>query len=727
MVTQKIRATAEKELVKRADGYVVLRVRLLAGDTLTLTGQFNEIELGREYEWLGRYVFHPSYGRQFQAESALLVPATSLLGIEKFLASGRFKGIGAKTAAKIVAHFGALTMETLFEQPERIEEVPGLSSKLREKIRMNFRQEKDFARLGSFLRSHDLPMHLAEKLIAVYGSGTTALQLLQTTPYQIIEDVYGIGFKTADHIAQAIGMRADSDERIAAGLMVVLQEASEDGHLFLPMGEWITRACERLTQDQERVMRVGTLLSGRGAVILEDLGLSDLAVYLPYSHKIEVGIALKLHTLFMGNGNEDAEQVQGYDEQDELLLAGLSDQQQKAAKALLTERFVVLTGGPGTGKTTTVKAVIGLCQKRSYRVILAAPTGRAAKRMTQSADFPATTLHRLLEVGKSSRGGFGFTKDHTNPLEGDVIILDEVSMIDAALFYHFLDALKVGVRLLLVGDPEQLPSVGPGTVLADIIASGLAKVHALDLVFRQGAHSAIVLAAHDVRQGIMPDLTHDRHADFFMIAQEDPQKTAELIEDLVVRRLPVYLSQSALDAIQVISPMRKGYCGIDACNERLSRRLADQDGPTLTHGQRTFHLHDKVMHTKNDYERDLYNGDMGTVVAIYEDSLAVRFFKEDDTLCEEVFSKTELSAIVHAFAISVHKSQGSEYPCVVLPMVREHAVMLQRHLLYTAMTRAKQLLVIVGSTKALSLAVSREAVAKRFSGLYLRIKQDGLP
>ncbi len=723
MVKQKLRATAEKMLVERTDGFVVLRARLASGETVRVTGRLQEMTLGAEYEWLGSFELHPSFGRQFHADSAVMVMPTSELGIERFLASGRFKGIGPKTAHKIVAHFGLRTLDILKDKPEDIALVPGLSKAVVKKAIVALGQQQDLARLGSFLRGHDVPSHVIDKLVQVYGSAATALTIVQESPYQIVDDVFGVGFKTADRIARAIGIAHDAAERVAAALLHVLQAAQEEGHMCLPMGEWIKRASLLLEVPETDVAVIATRIAARTGVVIEDVGLADVAVYHPYMHKVEKEIAihlLRMATITLKPLSEVKEEDHAIPNTD----VSLSQEQEHAAHSVLTHPLVILTGGPGTGKTTTVRRIVSLCAMHDLRVVLAAPTGRAAKRLAQSTGCQAVTLHRLLEVGKLTHGGFGFSRDHHHPLEGDVFIIDEASMIDAPLFFHLLDALPLDARLLLVGDPEQLPSVGPGAILSDVMQSGIFTVHELSLVYRQENHSAILLAAHAVRKGIVPTITHNGASDYFFIQEEDPQKAAELVEDLVARRLPAYLGVRAIEGIQVLTPMRKGYCGVDRLNERLTERLSDQEAASFHVGHRVFHEQDKVMHSKNDYDRDLYNGDMGIVVDASGEELVVQFGFDEQDLREERFGKGDCAALVHAFAISVHKSQGSEYPCVVLPLLREHAVMLHRHLLYTAMTRAKKLLVIVGSVQAFEWAVRKEKSGIRYTGLLHRLQPN---
>ncbi len=714
MATVRIRVTAEKFLVEMDSGFAVLRARLANGDTLRAVGDLRPIQLGSEYELVGRYAFHPEFGKQFQVDSFSQQAPTSTLGIERFLASGRFKGIGPKTAKMIVAHFGASTIEVLMDQPERLAEVPTLSSSRAKRLAAAFAEARDVARLATFLRGHGLPMHLADKLSQRYGSGAAALELLSHHPYQMVEDVRGIGFRTADRIAQAAGISEHSPERLSAALVYVLAAAEEDGHMYLPVEVWTQRAGELLRVDAKEVAVVSGRLLARNTVAAEMYG-DELAVYGLPMFKVEKRITARLCELMAQSGS-DGEGVTVATESE------LTLEQAKAVAAVFASPIVMITGGPGTGKTTAVREIVREADARGLATVLAAPTGRAAQRLAESTGSSAQTLHRLLEMGSPGVSGLQFLRSRERPLVGDVFIVDEASMIDAPLFASFLEALPNGARLVLVGDPEQLPAVGPGQVLRDLIAAGFAPVCALTQVHRQAANSAIIAAAHAVRNGRVPAIKSSEQRDFFFIEENDADKASKLVTDLVTERLPRYLQVDARLGVQVLAPMRKGRCGIDRLNELLSERLTDRNAPKLTSGARVFYLHDKIMNIKNDYEREIFNGDVGLITKVEGERLAV-VFGGDDRRREVWLERTDLGQIVHAYAVSVHKSQGSEYPCVVLPLLREHAVMLHRQLVYTAMTRAKSLLVVVGQRSALELAVQRVDATRRYTHLAERIRE----
>ncbi|PWI57288.1 hypothetical protein BM613_09325 [Sulfoacidibacillus thermotolerans] len=718
MATVQVRGTAEQFLVLSDRGYAVLRVRLANGETVRAVGRISDIALGSECEFVGRYQFHAEYGREFHVESYRAQVPTSLLGIERFLASGRFKGIGPKTAKRIVEHFAEKTLDILREQPEEIAKVPGLTAKRAKAIVTAFAEQEGVAKLGAFFRAHGLPLHLADKVAAKFGGGRQALDMVMDHPFQLIEEITGIGFKTADGIARALGMKLNDPDRLRAALLYTLSQAVDEGHMGLPHAEWIVRTEKLLSLPKEELAAAGGHLIANGRVVLEQMN-GELFVYLLSMYRVETKIALRLRELVQTAAAWDDLETPAPKAVGEIL----TPLQRQAARAIFTYPLVVLTGGPGTGKTTTVRKVVEDAQQYGLRVVLCAPTGRAAKRLADSTGQVALTIHRLLEVGQQGNGHYGFARNRGNRVEGDVFIIDEASMVDAPLFSHLLDALPDGARLLLVGDPWQLPSVGPGQVLRDVIASGMAVVHELQLVFRQAEQSAITRAAHEVRKGKFPDFEKSNESDYYFIQEEDPKQVAALVVDLAARRLPSYLALDARTGIQVLAPMRKGYCGTERLNEALSKRILSETSRGLQVGPRVFRVGDKVMNIKNDYERDIYNGDIGFVTRIQEEGLTLRVgFSEEAREVE--LARADCGQLIHAYAVSVHKSQGSEYPCVVLPLVREHAVMLYRQLLYTAMTRAKLLLVIVGSLQAFELALRRVDAAKRFTRLVDRLQAE---
>jgi len=719
MATERIRATAETFLMTRGDGQAVVRFRLVNGEAVRAVGRLSDVQLGSECELVGRYQYHERFGRQFVVDSLSKVLPTSAVGIERFLASGLFKGVGPQTAHRIVQHFGVRTMQVLQETPEEVFAVPGLTQGRAQAVVSSFVQHQESARLATFLRGHDLPLHLVQKLVAQYGSGAAALRALQESPYQAAQDVRGIGFRTADGLARAVGVPPDSPDRLSAALLHVLHDSDEEGHMYLPLETWLSRAVALTSVVDAQVAMVAGTLAARGGAVYRHFK-EQICVYSVRLDRVEQGIA---EMVFEISRNEDSEPLaDALDGEGQRFLEGLTAEQRAAAVCPLQHRLAILTGGPGTGKTTTLRAMVQIALQRKWKVALAAPTGRAAKRLADSTGLPAQTIHRLLEVGQQAPGGrFGFGRHRGRKLECDLLIVDETSMVDAPLFSSLLEAIPSAARIVLVGDPEQLPPVGPGQVLRDLIDADVARVFALQYVFRQERGSQITAAAHRVRAGLMPDQHSGREGDYFFIEEEDPKRAADLVVELATSRLPRFLDVDPVWGVQVLSPMRKGQCGVDRLNARLSEQLARKDGGALQSAGRTFRLGDKVINTKNDYDHDIYNGDMGQVTEVHEESLTVRFDLGDD---ERVVAlpRAECTSLAHAYAISVHKSQGGEYPCVVLPLVREHSIMLTRPLVYTAMTRARKLLVLVGSKRALSWAVGRQQAGERFSGLTQRIE-----
>ncbi|MCY0869656.1 MAG: ATP-dependent RecD-like DNA helicase [Firmicutes bacterium] len=719
MATIRVRACAEKYLLQREDGFAVLRVRLANDEALLAVGRLCALEVGDCADFLGRYEYHAMYGRQLRVDSFVRIPATSQEGMVRLLASGRFKGVGPKTARRIVDHFGADTLDMVRSRPRDVLKVPGIGRKRLEQIAAAFVEHGNVVRLGSFLRSHDLPMHLADKLAKAYGGGAAALAVLQENPYQTVGDVHGIGFRTADAIARALGVEANAPERMVAALIHTLDAAQDDGHMCLPFDGWIERATALLGVSRDLVAQAAKGMADRGTVLLEQGAADGLVVFSPRMRRIEELIAGRVEQLVRS-------QLVAVEESglDASAVAQLTEEQMRVAQAVIDYPLVILTGGPGTGKTTTVRAVLARAHACGLKASLAAPTGRAAKRLAESTGVTAQTLHRLLEVGAEGRGAHRFARNRQRPLACDLLIVDEASMIDAPLFASLLEALPDGVRLLLVGDPAQLPAVGPGTVLRDLMSSQVAPVFELRHIFRQGDRSGIVYAAHEALCGRVYTGKADS-SDFYFIEREDPAQVAKLVVELAVERLPKYLGVDAVTGVQVLTPMRRGLCGSEHLNELFSERFTSPGGPSLTSGGRVFRVGDKVMNIRNDYDRDIFNGDIGTVTDIGAEGLSVLFAELDGTR-RVTLDKSELAGLVLAYAISVHKSQGSEYPCVVLPLVREHAIMLYRQLLYTGMTRARRLLVVVGSQRAFATAVSKVDSSLRYGCLEMRLRRESV-
>ncbi|NOZ49836.1 MAG: ATP-dependent RecD-like DNA helicase [Chloroflexi bacterium] len=710
------------------NGYTIARLQDETGRLVTVVGKMVGISVGSAVELRGNWRQHPQYGQQFKTESFKTTLPATITGIEKYLGSGLIKGVGPVTAKRIVRRFGLDTLRLIDEEPERLIETPGVGRKRVEMIKQAWAEQRDIKDLMIFLQGHGVSTNLAVKIYKYYGDA--AIGVLQADPYRLQRDIFGIGFLTADKIAQSLGIPHDSPARVAAGISYVLQQQTGNGHVYSPRRELVAAAVELLGVDAEQVASAITQLRTSQAIHMETLpGANDEtieAVYLLPTYYAEKGVAERLRLLNdarLISGSTRLSLFERYSWQQTLahlqqeLGLTLAPAQAQAIETALSHPVTVLTGGPGTGKTTTLHALIHLLQQAGKRFALAAPTGRAAKRMSEATGQTAKTIHRLLEVNPAE--GFSFRFDAQNPLQLDMLIIDEASMLDITLTHHLLRAIPQGAHLLLVGDIDQLPSVGPGNVLRDIIDSGVVAVERLHLIFRQAEDSAIITNAHRIIQGQMPALDKQAH-DFFLFHIEDVDQCADMVIDLVAQRIPRRFGIPSRQ-IQVLSPMHRGAVGVATLNQRLQQRLnpADPRRPERTLGGRVFRVGDRVMQTRNNYELDVFNGDMGEITTIdpVMHTLAIRI---DDR--EVSYDWLDADELVHAWAVSVHKSQGSEYRAVVIPFHTTHYVMLQRHLLYTAVTRARELVVLVGTRRALGIAVRNDAVAERYTALAYRLR-----
>jgi len=720
------------------DGYTVLRLAVAGQvDPVTVVGHLPEVQPGERLRLEGVWATHPQYGRQFRAERCeQLLPATAE-GIRRYLGSGLIRGVGPVTAARIVDRFGADTLRVLEEEPERLREVPGVGPKRAAAIARAWEEQKAIRQVMLFLQSHGVTTGLAVKIYKTYGD--QALQVVQEDPYRLARDIWGVGFKTADKIARDLGLPPDAPSRIQAGVAYALGQMADAGHVYVPDEDLVAEAARLLevepalvrpaieALDADEVVRRERLAyslpgGGRGRVGEAPGVREEQAVYLTPFYIGEVGVAGRLRALV----ESPATRLGRFRSVDwDALLAqvtrgaeiDLSPEQREAVRAALTHKVTVLTGGPGTGKTVTVRTVIAALEALGGRYALCAPTGRAAKRLSEATGRPARTVHRLLEYSPQE----GFRRNEKNPLAVDLLIVDEASMLDLLLTHHLLKAVDRATHLLLVGDVDQLPSVGAGDVLRDVISSGRAKVIRLTRIFRQAAQSGIVVNAHRVNRGQMPVL--NRYGDFYFFSKEAPDEAADLVVDIVVNRIPRKFGLDPVDEVQVLAPMYRGPCGVSNLNDRLQEAL-NPPGPNRPErrlGGRTFRVGDKVMQVRNNYDKEVYNGDIGRVVAIdgVDQTLTVRIDGRP-----VVYEWSEADELVHAFAISVHKSQGSEYPAVVVPVLTQHYMMLQRNLLYTAITRARRLVVLVGTRRAIGIAVRSDKVRQRYSGLGVRLREE---
>ncbi len=714
-------------------GYSVLRIKphkprlgQVGPDGLaTVVGVMPELHEGEAVRFTGAWDTHPEYGRQFKAESAQQTAPATLDGLRRYLGGGLIKGVGPALARRIVDHFGMKTLDILNEQPELLLEVQGIKKKHVEAIAEKWAEQRSIQNVMLFLQTHRVSTALAVKIFKTYGD--EAITQVREDPYRLARDVQGIGFKTADQIAQNLGLAWDDPGRIAAGVSYALDTLAEDGHVYAPREALLSRVPELLELPYEEFEdKVNTAIERRvreGEVHIEMIPVDDEnqveAVYLRPMYYSEKGAARRLLNMIETGssrlrGVKTLNWEQFFTDLSDEGQTQLTEQQREAVHAALTHKVSILTGGPGTGKTTTLRAVIQALEKCRGRYALASPTGRAAKRLSEATGQPARTIHRLL--GYAPGEGFLFNEDY--PLDVDMLIIDEASMLDLGLFYSVLKALTPETHLMLVGDVDQLPSVGAGDVLRDLIRSEVVHVTRLDAIFRQASDSLIIANAHRINKGQTPDLTNQGE-DFFLFTSDGADSVADLVVDVVQNRIPKRFGLHPLNDVQVLAPMYRGNVGIQALNEKLQAalnppgRLAEQ-----TIGSKRLRVGDKVLQTKNNYEKEVYNGDIGRIYSIdfTEKQLGILF---DGRLVEYEWS--EVDELVHAFAVSVHRSQGSEYPAVVLPMVTQHYMMLQRNLLYTAVTRAQKLVVLVGTRRAIEMAVRNDKVARRFSGLAWRL------
>ncbi len=715
---QSLRGTIERiTFYNEENGYTVARF-LPEGkpNIITVVGNLMGANVGESLLLDGIWTNHPQHGRQFEIKHFSMQYPATVQGLRKYLGSGLIKGIGPVTAERIVQHFGLETLEVIDTAIDRLHEVSGVGPKRVGIIQRGWVEQKQIKEVMLFLQSHGVSTSLAVKIYKAYGDG--ALNVVRHDPYRLARDIYGIGFLTADKIARAMGVQPDDPARIEAGVRYVLGQFSDEGHVFALRADLSRDATEALEASAPLVEAAIERLAQAEEVFVE-----DEAVYLMPFYYAELGVANRLKELIASprtrlNEFRSLDWPSAFDWIAQKNQIALTAKQQEAVKTALTSKVAVLTGGPGTGKTTSVRALIQLLKAKRKTFKLAAPTGRAAKRLSEATGENAQTLHRLLEFKPFE--GNQFLRDRDNPLDADLIIVDELSMIDLLLMNALLKAIDLGSHVLLIGDPDQLPSVGAGSVLRDLIASHLIPVVALDVIFRQAEKSLIITNAHRINQGQMPMFTQVAQ-DFFLFKESEPEQAAQRVVELVKTRIPNKFRMDAIEDIQVLSPMHRGDVGVSELNQALQEALnpPDEHKREWRHGSRVFRLGDKVLQTRNNYDKQVFNGDLGRVasVDIEDQKLGVNF---DGTLVDYEFN--ELDELVHAFAMSVHKSQGSEYRAVVIPLLTQHYMMLQRNLLYTAVTRAKELVVLVGTLKAISLAVRNNKILQRNSRLAKRLQ-----
>ena len=714
--------TVERVVYSGGDGsFTVARLKLERdGEVITVVGSLVGVPAGASLRLVGRFETNARFGAQFKIEHYTEVAPATLEGLRRYLGSGLIKGIGPELASRIVDRFGIETLEILDREPSRIGEVAGIGQSRARAVRDAWAAQRQVREVMVFLQGYGVSPAFAARIYKRYGAASIAR--VRENPYRLAFDIWGIGFLSADKLAAALGVARDAPARLEAGVRHVLDDESGNGHVFVPRARLAQKAAALLEQPEDGVTAAIERLARAGEVAIDATVVDspkDPAIYETLLYRAETALAAGLARLLDAPAPalsvEVDKAIAWYEREAGIALAR---QQAEAVKLALGAKVAVVTGGPGVGKTTIIRGIVSILKRTGLTVALAAPTGRAAKRLADATGAPASTLHRLLEWRPAS-GTFG--RCPSNPLDADVLIVDEASMLDVRLGADLVAALASAARLVLVGDVDQLPSVGPGSVLGDVIASGAVPTVRLTEIFRQAAESLIVVNAHRIQEGAEPDLgaaAADRESDrrdFFFLEEDDPAAAALLIRDLVAVRLPRRYGFSPQE-IQVLSPMHRGELGAGNLNRLLQETLT-AGAPGIERGQRTLRVGDKVMQIKNDYDKEVWNGDSGTVEGVGAESLAVRF---DDRLVE--YSLDELDTLVLAYAATVHKSQGSEYAAVVIPVHTQHYVMLQRNLLYTAVTRGKRLVVLVGTRKALALAVRNADVAARASGLAARLR-----
>lgn len=704
-------------------GFTIARVKVPGRyEPVTVVGTLLAPTPGEVLEMVGEWTSHPRFGDQFKVEQFTTKVPGTVHGIVKYLGSGLIKGLGPVMAERIVARFGKRTLEVIETDVGRLAEVPGVGAKRIAMIASAWEAQREIRDVMVFLQSHGVGTGFAARIFRTYGSRSVAV--VRENPYRLATDVAGVGFVSADRIAANIGIPPTAPMRVQAGILFVLQQISEEGHTCHPRGALVDRCREVLKVEPEAIESALRALAAERRIVVEPEAADAAAVsagdavFLTTYHTCETAIARRLRALLevpRGLRRLDAERAVAWVQ--EHLGLRLSETQVQALRAALDHKVMVITGGPGTGKTTIVNAVLKAFERASARVLLAAPTGRAAKRLSEATGREARTIHRLLEYSPQ-RGGFQRTDEE--PLECDLLVVDETSMVDTVLMHHLLAALPLPAACILVGDVNQLPSVGPGNVLGDIIDSGAVPVVRLTEIFRQASRSRIVVNAHRINQGLMPEAepeTDDGPQDFYFIEQEDPERALGTILELVRNRIPRRFGLDPVDGIQVMTPMHKGVVGAANLNRRLQEVLNPGEGG-VARGDRLFRVGDKVMQVRNNYDKEVFNGDIGRIASISNEERELTVLVDGR---EVGYDFGELDELAHAFAVSVHKAQGSEYPAVVFPVLTQHYILLQRNLIYTALTRARRLAVIVGTRRALAIGINNTHTDRRYTRLAERL------
>lgn len=732
---EKLTGYVEHIIFRNADnGYTVLN--LVSGDEeITCVGIFSTIAEGENIEATGDYTDHPTYGTQFKVESFEEKAPEDEEAIERYLGSGAIKGIGIAMAARIVRRFKEDTFRIIEEEPERLAEIKGISERKAMEIASQVNEKRDLRQAMIFLQQFGITMNLAVKIYNKYGQEVYGI--LKENPYRIADDIEGVGFKTADDIAAKAGIRTDSDFRVKSGILYTLLQASGEGHTFLPKDELTVKAAELLGIDTEIIDKNYMDLAIERKIVIKQSG-EQTQIYAASFYYMEANAATMLKQLNIKYDVADAEIEQRIHNIEKKTGMQLDEHQMLAVKEAVRNGLLVITGGPGTGKTTTINTIIRYFEMEGMDIFLAAPTGRAAKRMSETTGFEARTIHRMLELNGGMEGSAGFERNETNPLETDVIIIDEMSMVDITLMNSLLKAVAAGTRLILVGDINQLPSVGPGSVLKDIIESKTCNVVMLTKIFRQASTSDIIVNAHKINRGEEVSLDN-KSMDFFFLKRYEADIIINVVLQLVKQKLPKFVDATPYD-IQVLTPMRKGLLGVERLNGILQQYLNPpaKDKREKEHGDMIFREGDKVMQTKNNYQLEweistkfgltvdkgmgIFNGDMGIVTEIndFAETMTVEF----DEGRKVEYSFKLLDELELAYAITIHKSQGSEYPAVVIPLLNGPSMLMNRNLIYTAVTRARKCVTLVGNDMTFNQMIRNTSQQKRYSGLCDRLRES---
>ncbi|KPU26439.1 ATPase AAA [Caloranaerobacter sp. TR13] len=729
-----LQGTIEEIIYKNESNGYTVAILETEDDVVTIVGYIPIINLGETLKVQGNWVYHSNYGQQFKVDTYQAVVPASLNGIEKYLASGLIPGIGPKTAKKIVEKFGLNSIDILQYNPDRLIEVEGIGKKKAEKIAEAFAEQRELRDVMIFLQEYGISPTYGVRIYKKYGNET--ITKIKENPYRLSEDIFGIGFKMADKIARSMGVDLRSNYRVFAGIKFTLMEFSSEGHTYVPKEELVDKAKGLLEVERELVEDGITALALKQEIQLENVDNEIRVYYMPFYYA-EANVSKKIIELALTELKElniDVEEEINKLEQESSIK--FAQNQKEAIRQAIFNGVLVITGGPGTGKTTTINSIIKLFENQGLSVVLAAPTGRAAKRMSEATGREAKTIHRLLEYSfVDDEIGMAFTRDEGTPIDSDVVIIDEVSMVDILLMNNLLKAIMPGTRLILVGDVDQLPSVGPGNVLRDIIDSKVVKVVKLNEIFRQAQESMIIVNAHRINKGEIPFL-NVKGKDFFFINKDSGEEVVDTIIELCKERLPKFYGFNPVKDIQVLTPMKKGDTGVNALNERLQEilnpkhKLKDEKKV----GDSIFRVGDKVMQIKNNYRmkweiikddgtneegEGVFNGDFGYVYDIDEEESEMTVLFDDNK--KAVYSFSQLDELKLAYATTIHKSQGSEFPVVVMPICWGPPMLLTRNLLYTAITRAKELVVLVGNKKFLYMMINNNRITKRYSGLNKRL------